>query len=83
MAGSDSNPIHKPQVYDLLGCLNGAFGKVHKNLDAIGNLGIFDPQTIQALHRSFNELRAASNSQILSILREIEERDLNQYRQSA
>lgn len=83
MADSDSNPIYKPQVYDLLGCLNGAFGKVHKNLDAIGNLGIFDEQTMHPLHRMLNELRAASNSRMLSILREIEERDLNQYRQSA
>jgi hypothetical protein len=83
MADTDSTPIHKPQVYDLLGCLNGAFGKVHKNLDAIGNLGIFDPQTMQALHRMFNELRAASNSQMLSILRAIEERDLTHYRQGA
>ncbi len=83
MADSDFNPIHKPQVYDLLGCLNGAFAKVHKNLDAIGNLGVFDQQTMQPLHRMLEELRAASNSRMLSVLHQIEERDLNHYRQGA
>jgi hypothetical protein len=78
MADSDSNPINKPHVYDLLGRLNGAFARVHKTLEAIGNVGIFDQQTMQPLNQLADELRAISNARLLSVLQGIEERDLTE-----
>jgi hypothetical protein len=77
MAESDSNnPINKPHVYELLGRLNGAFARVHKTLEAIGSLGIFNADTMQPLNRLADELRAICNSKLLSVLHGIEESDL-------
>jgi len=83
MAESDSiNPINKPHVYDLLGRLNAAFARVHKTLEAIGNVGIFDQQTMQPLNQLADELRAISNARLLSVLQGIEERDLSEIRKT-
>ena len=82
MADSDSNPINKPHVYDLLGRLNGAFARVHKTLEAIGNVGIFNQQTMQPLNQLADELRAICNARLLSVLQEIEERDLTAIRKT-
>ena len=33
----------KPHVYDLLNRLNAAFARVHRNMEALEQVGIFDP----------------------------------------
>ena len=83
MADSDStNPINKPHIYDLLGRLNAAFARVHKTLEAIGGVGIFDRQTMQPLNQQADELRAVCNARLLSVLQGIEERDLTEIRKT-
>ena len=82
MADSDSNSFNKPHVYDLLGRLNAAFARVHKTLEAIGGVGIFDQQTMQPLNQLADELRAISNARLLSVLQGIEERDLTEIRKT-
>jgi hypothetical protein len=74
MAVTDST--QKPHVYDLLNRLNAAFARVNRNMEALGQVGIFEPETMKPLHRLSEQLRAESNSRLLTVLREIEERDL-------
>jgi hypothetical protein len=80
MAVTDST--QKPHVYDLLNRLNAAFGRVNRNMDALGQTGIFDPQTVQRLQRLQEEVRADTNSRLLKTLSEIEERDLAESRKA-
>jgi hypothetical protein len=65
MAVTDFNPAQKPHVYDLLNRLNAAFARANRNIDALGQTGIFDPQTIERLHRLQEEARADTNSRLL------------------
>ena len=76
MADSDSKPVQKPHVYDLLNRLNAAFARVNRNMEELGEVGIFESETMQPLHRLSEQLRAESNSRLLAILRDVEERDL-------
>jgi hypothetical protein len=76
MAVTDSNPAQKPHVYDLLNRLNAAFARVHRNMDALGQTGVFDQPTIERLFRQSEGFRADTNSSLLKTLHGIEERDL-------
>ena len=37
------NGIPKPHIYDLLYRLNASFARVHRNMEALEQIGIFDP----------------------------------------
>jgi hypothetical protein len=82
MAVTDFNPAQKPHVYDLLNRLNAAFARVSRNMDALGQTGIFDPQSIERLHRLQEEVRSDTNSRLLKTLQDIEERDLTELRKT-
>ena len=88
MADTDSSSAQKPQistqkphVYELLNHLNAAFGRVHRNMAALAEVGIFDPLMMQMLNRQCETLRAASNSHLLGAMRRIEERDRERFSQ--
>ncbi len=55
---SDSSGVPKPHVYDLLNRLNAAFARVHRNMEALEQVGIFDPLMMQVLNRQSEQLRA-------------------------
>lgn len=75
MADPDSSSAQKPHVYDLLYRLNAAFARVHRNMAALEEIGIFDPLLMQLLNRQSETLRAGANSHLLGAMRRIEERD--------
>ena len=87
MADTDfsSAPIcsgtHKPHVYDLLNRLNAAFARVHRNMEALEQVGIFDPLMMQSLNRQSEHLRAGANYHLLGAMRRIEERDREKFSQ--
>lgn len=82
MAVSDSTPASKPHLYDLLNRLNAAFGRVHRNIEALEQTGVFDPETMKRLSRLAEGFRAESNSTLLKTLHGIEERDLTVLRET-
>jgi hypothetical protein len=55
MADTDStsapkdSSVPKPLVYDLLNRLNASFARVHRNMAALEQVGIFDPLMMQGL----------------------------------
>ena len=71
----------KPNVYDLLYRLNAAFGRVHRNMTALQEIGIFDPLMMQNLNRQSEQLRAGANCHLLGAMRRIEERDRERFSQ--
>ena len=73
--------VPKPQVYDLLNRLNAAFARVHRNMEALEQVGIFDPLMMQVLNRQSEQLRAGANYHLLGAMRRIEERDRERYSQ--
>jgi hypothetical protein len=75
MAVTDSNPAKKPLVYDLLGRLNAAFARVHKNTQLLGDTGIFDPQTTERIRKAAQALQADANYNLLTTLTRIEDQD--------
>jgi hypothetical protein len=80
---SAPNPsgVPKPHVYDLLNRLNAAFARVHRNMEALEQVGIFDPLMMQSLNRQSEKLRAGVNCHLLGAMRRIEERDRERYSQ--
>ena len=78
---SDSSGVLKPHVYDLLNRLNAAFARVHRNMEALEQVGIFDPLMMQVLNRQSEQLRAGSNYHLLGAMRRIEERDRERFSQ--
>ncbi|HET9789996.1 MAG TPA: hypothetical protein VFR08_01715 [Candidatus Angelobacter sp.] len=81
MADTDSSSAQKPHFYDLLNHLNAAFGRVHRNMAALEQIGIFDPLMMQMLNRQCEALRAGANSHLLGAMRRIEERDRERFSQ--
>jgi hypothetical protein len=71
----------KPHVYDLLNRLNAAFARVHRNMEALEQIGIFDPLMMQSLNRQSEHLRAGANYHLLGAMRRIEERDREKFSQ--
>jgi len=81
MADTDSSSVPKPHVYDLLNRLNAAFARVHRNMEALEQVGIFDPLMMQTLNRQSEKLRAGVNHHLLGAMRRIEERDRDRFSQ--
>jgi len=76
-----SSGVPKPHVYDLLNRLNAAYARVHRNMEALEQVGIFDPLMMQALNRQHEKLRAGANYHLLGAMRRIEERDRERFSQ--
>ena len=81
MADTDSSSAYKPLVYDLLNRLNASFARVHHNMAALEQVGIFDPLMMQVLNRQSEKLRAGANYHLLGTMRGIEERDREKFSQ--
>jgi hypothetical protein len=81
MADTDSSSVPKPHVYDLLHRLNASFARVHRNMAALEQVGIFDPLMMQVLSRQHEKLRAGANYHLLGTMRRIEERDRERFSQ--
>jgi hypothetical protein len=81
MADTDSNSAPKPFIYDLLNRLNAAFARVHRNMEALEQVGIFDPLMMQSLNRQSEQLRAGTNYHLLGAMRRVEERDRERFSQ--
>ena len=81
MADTDSSSVPKPHVYDLLHRLNASFARVHRNMAALEQVGIFDPLMMQVLNRQSEKLRAGANYHLLGTMRGIEERDREKFSQ--
>jgi hypothetical protein len=77
----DSSSVPKPLVYDLLNRLNASFARVHRNMTALEQVGIFDPLMMQVLNRQHEKLRAGANYHLLGTMRGIEERDREKFSQ--
>jgi hypothetical protein len=87
MADTDSSSapisrgVPKPHIYDLLNRLNASFARVHRNMEALEQVGIFDPLMMQSLNRQSEHLRAGANYHLLGAMRRIEERDREKFLQ--
>ena len=81
MADTDSISAQKPHVYDLLHRLNASFARVHRNMAALEQVGIFDPLMMQVINRQSEKLRAGANYHLLGTMRGIEERDREKFSQ--
>jgi len=77
----NSSGVYKPHVYDLLNRLNAAFARVHRNMEALEQVGIFDPLMMQVISRQHEKLRAGANYHLLGTMRRIEERDRERFSQ--
>jgi hypothetical protein len=80
-APKDSSSVQKPLIYDILNRLNAAFARVHRNMEALQAVGIFDPLMMQNLNRQHEQLRAGANYHLLGAMRRIEERDRDRFSQ--
>jgi hypothetical protein len=80
-APKDSSSAPKPLIYDLLNRLNASFARVHRNMAALEQVGIFDPLMMQNLNRQSEQLRAGANYHLLGAMRRIEERDRERFSQ--
>jgi hypothetical protein len=81
MADTDSSSAQKPYIYDLLNRLNASFARVHRNMAALEQVGIFDPLIMLVLNRQLEQFRAGANYHLLGTMRGIEERDRERYSQ--
>ena len=81
ISAPNSSGVPKPQVYDILNKLNAAFARVHRNMEALEQVGIFDPLMMQVLNRQSEQLRAGANYHLLGAMRRIEERDRERFSQ--
>jgi len=79
MADTDFISAQKPHVYDLFHRLNVSFARVHRNMAALEQVGIFDPLMMQALNRQSEKLWAGVNYHLLETMRGIEERDQEKF----
>jgi hypothetical protein len=80
-AAKDPNNAPKPFIYDLLNRLNASFARVHRNMVALEQVGIFDPLMMQNLNRQAEQLRAGTNYHLLGAMRRVEERDRERFSQ--
>ena len=80
-APKDPGSISKSLVYDLFNRLNATFARLHRNLTALEQVGIFDPLMMQLLNRQSETLRAGANYHLLGTMRGIEERDSERFSQ--
>ena len=80
-APKDPGSTPKPLIYDLLSRLNETFARLHRNMEALKQVGIFDPLMMQVLNRQAEQLRAAANYHLLGAMRRIEERDRERFSQ--
>ena len=80
-APKDSSSVQKSLIYDLLNRLNAAFARVHRNMEALQAVGIFDPLMMQNLNRQSEQLRAGANYHLLGAMRRVEERDRERFSQ--
>ena len=80
-APKDSGSVQKHLIYDLLNRLNASFARVHRNMEALEQVGIFDPLMMQVLSRQSEQLRAGANYHLLGAMRRIEERDRDRFSQ--
>jgi hypothetical protein len=80
-APKDSSSAYKPHIDDLLNRLNASFARVHRNMAALEEVGIFDPLMMQNLNRQSEQLRAGANYHLLGAMRRIEERDRERFSQ--
>ncbi|HET9366158.1 MAG TPA: hypothetical protein VFP71_14225 [Candidatus Angelobacter sp.] len=78
-APKPSSSTPKPHIYDLLYRLNASFARVHRNMVALEEIGIFDPLMMQSLNRQSEQLRAGTNYHLLGAMRRIEERDRERF----
>ena len=78
---AQSITAQKPNVYDLLYRLNAAFARVHRNMTALQEVGIFDPLMMQNLNRQSEQLRVGANYHLLGAMRRVEERDRERFSQ--
>jgi hypothetical protein len=74
-APKDFSSAQKPHIYDLLHRLNATFARVHRHMEALEQIGIFDPLMMQTLNRQSETLQAGANYHLLGAMRRIEERD--------
>ena len=81
MADTDSSSTPKLLIYDLLHRLNASYARVHRNMEALEQVGIFDPLMMQTLNRQHENLRAGANYHLLGAMRRIEERDREKFSQ--
>lgn len=77
---AEFGPARKPAVYDYLGRLNAAFARVHKNLELLGQVSIFDPEAMARLKNASDTLQADANYTLIDALRGIEKRDRAAFR---
>jgi hypothetical protein len=82
-ATKDTSSAPKPLIYDLLNRLNASFARVHRNMVALEQVGIFDPLMMQNLNRQSEQLRAGANYHLLGAMRRVEERDRERFSQPA
>lgn len=82
-ASKDPSSAPKPHIYDLLYRLNASFARVHRNMAALEEVGIFDPLLMQSLNRQSEQLRAGMNYHLLGAMRRIEERDRDRFKESS
>ena len=80
-APKDPGSVSKSLVYDLFNRLNTSFARVHRNLAALEQVGIFDPLMMQVLNRQSEQLRAGANYHLLGAMRRIEERNRERFSQ--
>ena len=78
-APKDPGSTPKPLIYDLLNRLNATFARLHRNMEALKQVGIFDPLMMQVLNRQSEHLRAGANYHLLGAMRRIEERDRDRF----
>lgn len=79
MADTDFSSPQKPHIYDLIYRLNASFARVHRNMTALEQAGVFDPLTMQALNRQHEKLRAETNYHLLGAMRGVEESDRERF----
>ncbi len=82
ISAPNSSSVPKPQVYDLINRLNAAYARVHRNMEALEQVGIFDPLMMQVLNRQHEQIRAGTNYHLLGAMRRIEERDRRRFAQA-
>ena len=78
-APNSSSSIPKHLVYDLINRFNASLARVHRNITALEQIGIFDPLMMQLLSRQSEKLRAGANYHLLGTMRGIEERDRDRF----
>ena len=84
ISAPNSTVVPKPHVYDLLNRLNAAFARVHRNMEALEQVGIFDPLMMQDHQPPACEaLCAGPNYHLLGAMRRIDERDRERFSQPA